>query len=137
MKLSSYRRIYDQDYQGPNQDLVSKLATSINASFDELYTNMNNNLTFVDNFDATVGSFVVTVDANGIPQNNTQLKLGTYQTTLTGVFVINAYGAQDATQLPTAGVFVSFKKNNNFVVITNVKGLQPNISYNITIVALG
>lgn len=137
MKLSSYRRIYDQDYEGPNQALVSKLAVSINASFSELYNCLDNNLTFVDNFNATIGTFNVTVDVAGTPKNNTQFKLGAYQTTLSGVFCINAFGSQDPTQLPTSGVFIGFKKSNNFVTIQNIKGLLPDVSYTITVIALG
>jgi hypothetical protein len=135
--LSSYRRIYDQDYQGPYQSLVSQLATPINQSFTELYAANNNGLTFSDNFLATVQTFTVTVDSNGIPKNNTQFVLGTYQTTLSGLFVINCVGAQNATSLPTGGIFISFKKQNNNVSIQNVKGLTPNVSYSITVVALG
>lgn len=135
--LSSYRRIYDQDYQGPNQQLVSQLATPINQSFSELYTALNNGLTFQDNFLATVATVNVVVDANGTPTGNTQFKLGAYQTTLSGVLVMNAFGAQDATQLPSSGVFIGFKKNNNYVTIQTVKGLTAGITYTLTVIALG
>ena len=137
MKLSSYRRIYDQDYQGPNQELIKQIALPINSSFTELYDLCNNNLTFTDNFLATVNTFTVTVDASGNPSNNTQFKLNSSQVTLTGIIVINAFGSKDSTVSPISGVFVSFKKNNNFVLITNVTGLKSGIPYKITVIALG
>jgi hypothetical protein len=136
-KLSSYRNLYKQDFPGPNQDLVDKLATTINPAFNELYDALNNKLTFTENFNATVGNFTITVDANGRPANATSFKLNDNQANLIGLFVINAFGAKDSSILPAGGVFVSFKKNNNYVIINTVLGLQPNISYNIKVVALG
>ena len=135
-KLSSYRRIYEQDYQGPNQDLVKQLATPINAAFDELYNLNNNNITFSDNINCTISTFTISVDTNGKPLNATQFKLATYQTSVQGLWVINARGAKDSTILPAGAVGLSFTKSNNDVIINNVKGLTPNISYNITVIAI-
>lgn len=137
MKLSSYRRLYDQDYAGPNQDLVKQLATPLNGAFTELYNLGNNNITFNDNINCTVSSFNITTDSNGTPLNATQFKLAGYQTQLSGLFVINVIGTGTNADFPIGGVQVSFKKSNDFVIINNVTGLKSNVGYKITVIALG
>lgn len=137
MRLSSYRRIYDQDYQGPNQELIKQLATPLNGAFTELYNLGNNNITFGDNINCTISSFNITTDSNGTPLNTTQFKLADYQTTLSGLFVINVVGTGTNADFPMGGVQVSFKKSNNYVIINNVTGLKSSIGYKITVIALG
>lgn len=135
-KLSSYRRIYEQDYEGANQELVKKLATPINASFEEIYDLNNNNITFADNINCTISTFNVSVDTSGKPLNNTQFKLATYQTSVRGVWVINAINNSNNGVYPPSTVGVSFIKSNNNVIINNVTGLTPNTGYSITVVAI-
>ncbi len=135
-KLSSYRRLFGQDYP-EQEELIDKIGVPINASFEELYNALNNRLTFRENINATIQEFTVTVDANGFPKNNTQFKLSTTQTTVEGLFVINVTGSKDPGLLPAAGVFVSFKRSENFIVIQNVKGLQADKQYTVKVICLG
>lgn len=136
-KLSTYRRIVSTDYDDQYKDLVDRLGTSINNSMDQLFDALNNKLNFKDNISATIASVTVTVNSSGVPTRTTQFKLNSTQTTVEGIFTINAYGANDSSILPTAGVFVSFSKNEGFVTIENVKGLQADIPYVLKIVCLG
>jgi hypothetical protein len=135
MKLPSYRRIFKTDYQEDYQPLVEKLAVSINYGFDTLYDALNQKLTFQDNFLSTIAEFNVTVDASGKPSQKTQFKLSGSQNSVQGIIVLNCFGTK-TNDLPTAGVFISFEKNEQFVNINNIKGLIPNIQYTIKVLAL-
>jgi hypothetical protein len=78
----------------------------------------------------------VTVDGSGRPTQKTQFKLKSSQTTVQGIVVLNCYGAKDVSILPQSGIFISFERNENFVNINNIKGLIPNISYTIKLLAI-
>ena len=136
MKLPSYRRIFKNDYAEEYEALVEKLAVSINYGFDTLYDALNQRLNFEDNIASTIAEFAVTVDANGRPTQKTQFKLKSAQTVVQGIVVLDCYGARDAGVLPQGGIFVSFEKNENFVNINNIKGLIPNVSYTIKLLAI-
>jgi hypothetical protein len=137
MKLPSYKRIYDTDYKEEFRPLVSTLAVSINNAFDTLYNALNGNLTLKDNIASTIASFSVTVDSTGRPLQPTQFKLATTQTTVEGLIVINAYGANNSAITPSSAVFVSFTKNENFIIVNKIAGLTANIPYTIKVVVIG
>ena len=134
-KLSSYRNIYSGDFDAQYKGLIDPLATTVNAAFNELYTNFNNGITLADNIAGTLKSITLTVDASGVPTSTAQFSLNTGQTTVSGLSVIDAGGATNSSLLPTGGIFVSFVKSNNNVVVQNVKGLQANSAYTLKIMA--
>ena len=78
-KLSNYRRILSTDYEPQYKAVIDQLATSLNNSFDEIYSALNNNLTFTDNISGTVTTITATVDASGNPNRTVQFKLNTNQ----------------------------------------------------------
>jgi hypothetical protein len=136
-KLSSYRRLYDQDFEPQYKRLVTTLGTTMNASFDELYSALNNKLTFKDNISCTIATFTVTVNSFGVPSVKTQFKLEANQANVEGLMVLDTYGAKDPTILPVAGVFVSFARNDSNIIIQNIKGLQPDTPYKVKVLVIG
>lgn len=116
--------------------MVDKLAVSINYGFDTLYDALNQKLNFQDNISATIAEFNVSVDATGKLNQKTQFKLNTSQTSVQGLIVLNCYGTNDVNKLPTSGIFISFNKNENFVNINYIKGLETNIQYTIKVLAI-
>lgn len=135
MKLSSYRRLLEQDFP-ENEDLIKKLGITLNSSFSELYDALNNKLTFKDNISSTVTEFTVVVDPSGTPKNKTTFKLQNGQTNIEGLIVINAI-CSDTTIFPTAGVFVSFVRNESNINIQNIKGLPANQTFIVKVIVLG
>lgn len=129
MKLSTFRRIFEQDYPEDYKSLMSQLGIPLNSSFEEIYNALNKKLTFAENINSTIKEFTIAVDSSGVPRNNTQFKLEDTQTSVEGLSVIKVTGDV----LPTAGVFVDFVKNNNYIVIRNIKGLQADIPYKIKV----
>jgi len=136
-KLSSYRRIIKTDYVADNQDLVEKLGSSVNSAFDNILDALNGKLTFGDNILSTVTGFIVSVNSEGVPQQKTQFKLKEGQTSLEGLIVLNVQATNSNTANALGGVGISYARSQNFVNILNVKGLEPNIQYEIKLIALG
>jgi hypothetical protein len=137
MKLSSYRRLYDQDFDPEYKKLIEQLGIIINTSFEELYDALNNKLTFTENFNVTIIDVNITVDSSGNPKNNTQFKLRSGQTTFDGIFAIGAKGTKDPSVIPSGGIFINAIKHNNNIIIKNIKGLQADTPYTVKVVALG
>lgn len=135
-KLSSYRRLFEQDFSPDDKALIEQLSIPVNSSFEELYNALNNKLTIKENISATIAEFTVMVDNNGTPKNRTLFKLEAHQTTVEGLLVINCTGSEPAT-LPSGGIFISFSRNENFIIIQNIKGLQANKSYKVKALCLG
>lgn len=135
MKLPNYRRIFKTDYDQEYQDLVDKLAVSINYGFDSVYEALNKKLTFSENISCTIAEFSVTVDSTGEPKKKTQFKLDENQTTIQGLIVINCYEERTGNP-PSYTPFISFIKNENNVLIKNIKGLTFDKSYIIKVLAI-
>ena len=137
MKLPSYRRLFKTDYVEEYQELVDKMAVSINNGFDTLYDALNNKLTFTDNILSTIQEISISVDSNGVPiKKNLQFGLATGQTTIQGLIVIDCY-EEKTNNPPLSAPFVSFIKSENKITITNVKGLTPSTNYTIKVLAIG
>lgn len=136
MKIPSLRRIFSSDFKGEYKALMDQLGILFNGGLEPIYTAMSNNLTFEDNFSATVVDVKIAVDSSGVPIQATQFKLAPTQKTFSGIIVINAQGIDDPTILPESGVYVSGALNGNLVNIRNVKGLLPEVTYKIKIICL-
>lgn len=131
MKLPSFRRLNKTDYEEQYQLLIDKLAASLNIGIESLYDALNGKLSFRDNFNATLTTIGITVDADGVPRTPTQFKLASGQTRISGLLVINVTGA-DLVSSP----FLNFTTNESIVTITKAFGLSPNKTYNITVLGL-
>lgn len=136
MNLQSYKRIYKQDFQQEDQNLVEKLSYSINSGFDIVYEALNKRLTFDDNFNSNIVTFNVTVNATGVPTLN-----GVFRTSvsgsITGLVVIKAVNQTNNKIYPTSSPFISFTQNSSNVTINNITGLQAANSYQITVLIIG
>lgn len=134
MKLPNFRRIVLEDFSEDEQELVNKLAAVLNIDIETLYIGLSNRLTFVENFDCTVKTFQVEVNANGVPKRNTVAQLNVINNTTpkaSGSQVIKADNLSNGS-FPTGGPFLTFTQNREFVTITHVAGIQPNTTYELT-----
>lgn len=134
MRLPSYKRIMTNDFTSQFQSLVGKLSYSINSAFDSLFQLTQNQINFRDNIACTVASFTVTVDSNGNALQSISLALNV-NTSIDGVSVINAVSnSTNTTVYPTGGLFVSWTRSQNNIVIQKVIGLPANTSFTLTII---
>jgi hypothetical protein len=136
MKLPNFRRIFSSDFKDEFKQVMDQLGILFNGALDPVYNALNNNLTFGDNFAATVAEFTVAVNSRGEPIQTTTLRLSNKQTTVSGIIVIKANGLNNSTILPSAGVYVDGKLNGNTITISNVKGIPQDIQFRIKAVIL-
>lgn len=138
MKLGSFRRLYSTDFKPEYKGLIDQIGTTYNANIEALYDALNKKLSFADNFASTIVTFNVTVDSTGTPTRKTQVKLDSSQanSSINGVLVLNAVGSRDANLLPNSGVYVTASKNESSLLIQNIKGLQADNPYNVTILVI-
>lgn len=138
MKLQGYKRIVKEDYDKKDQDIVSKLAYSINTAFDSVFQAINKNLTISDNLNMMFIDITgVRVDANGVPNAPLQLKY-TLPTNCKGLQVINLTNNTSSNVTPTQTPFVSFTQASpSLLKISNITGLVADSSYSLTLIAYG
>jgi hypothetical protein len=135
-KLSGYKNIIKTDFPAQYQDLVDQLGQTINNSFQQLFTTLNNQVTINDNLNATLSTFTIVTDKNGAPVTTTSFKLNKYQTVVNGFIVINAVGNTNAV-VPTGPVqILSWGKTDSIITIKSISGLAPNSTYKITVLSL-
>lgn len=153
MKLSSFRRIFKQDYSPEIQPDIETLSITLNDSFEEVYNSLNNQLTFEDNIRCTLVTFTATVDSSGKPITPLVLKANGFQDRIVGVIPINAV-ASNKVDKPQSGLFIDFTVNNNTnsssnvtnagntsgnpltITINNIKGLPNNVSFTVTAIII-
>jgi hypothetical protein len=135
-KLASYRTIYKQDFDPKYSDLVDSLSLTINDSFNEIYSALNNKLTFSDNFVATVATVSASVDSTGRPQRNTIFKINSYQTAVQGIIVIGAVCTSSSLTYPNSGIFIDYTYNSGTVTVNYIKGLPAGPNFSITLIAI-
>lgn len=132
MKISGFKRLVKEDFPADQQPLIEKLGTVFNLFQEQVYYAFNNNITIDENLNAQSVVYRVTVDANGKPVGNNQIKYN-LKTRPKGAQVINVQNLTDTTLLAGAP-FVMFSLNGNILTINQVTGLLPNKEYDVTVV---
>lgn len=134
MKLESFRRINIEDYTQEEQDLIQKLASTLNVALDLIYLALSNRLTFADNIDSTTTSFTVKLDADGVPKTGTSFALNVnagVTPTASGINVINA----SSTTFPTGAPFISFTQSGATISINHITGLAADVAWTLNVIA--
>ena len=133
-KITNLKRIVKEDFPAEDQELIEKLAFSINPLLEQLMLVFNKNIDF-DNLNQQYSVIKIKVDGAGNPVIGTELK---YQlkTRIKGVHCIRAENLTDNTPLTTAP-FVSFIASGDLIKITHVTGLVAGKDYNLSIIVYG
>lgn len=136
MKLPSFKRLFDRDFPAEFKQLISQLGLTVNSGFDSIYNALNNNLTFADNFNGTISTFDVAVNASGIPVKVPSFTLSTNQTNVTGLLLLNVNSKGTTTVYPTSGVTITFTKESNKIYIQHITGLTVGTTYTISVIVV-
>lgn len=134
MKLPSFRRLFSSDFPAQFKQLIDTLSVSLNNGIEVLYEALNNQITLRDNISCTVKDITLAVNANGVPTQNSSIKLNTTNK-VEGCVVISAINQTNSATYPSSGVFISFTQNSNTLIINNIAGLQPGQQYTLRVVA--
>jgi hypothetical protein len=126
------QRIVVEDYAAEDRALVGRLATTYNQFAEEITQILQGNVDF-DNLKIEVITFNVTVDANGIPIQQTKIRLNTNR--LFGMNIIKLSNITSPITFPTAAPFVTYSENGQGIVtIEHVAGLVANNEYQISVI---
>lgn len=134
MKLPNFIRIIKTDYKEEQQDLVDKLAFSINPNLETIYDALNNKLTLSENIACTMKDIDIIVDSSGKPTNISSFQLNN-NNKLDGIIVISATNTVNSSIYPTSMPFITYTQNGKIININNISGLQANTLYRLRVVA--
>lgn len=132
-RISNFRRISTEDYQGEYQQLIEKIALNLNPFMQEVVDVVNGRLDF-DNLQQNVITANFQVNSNGVPIGTNQLNTqGINQPR--GFQVISARNTQNSADFPSGQPFISFTPQGNSIVqINNISNLTANQTYQLTII---
>lgn len=136
MKLPNFRRLIKTDFPQNEQNLVEKIASSLNYGLEVVYEALNNKISLQDNILCTVKDLQITVNASGIPIVQTSFR-PTFPGTVIGLQVIKADNLTNTNTYPSSGISVSFVQTDTGILINHITGLQANNTYQLRIVAYG
>lgn len=135
-KISEFKRLIKEDFNKDDQDLIDKLAFTVNPALETIAQALNKNLTFEDNINSQIKDIEVTVNGDGRPLVNTS-----YKSVLRGqtrsIIVMRAENLTSSSTYPDGAPFISFIDNAGQVTIQHVTGLQANNKYRLRILAIG
>ena len=124
-----------EDFDKDDREIAEKIAGIFNGFSDDVYRQVNGNLTF-ENLDRQLVTLEVRIDGDGKVLNKPQIKL-TLVSRISGVKVINARNLESSTTYPTSCPFVSYEVGEKLITIRNVTGLQNNSRYELTLEIIG
>lgn len=133
--MNNLTRVRTEDYPEESRDIVSKLSVSINSIVDQLNIAFNKSIDF-RNLNMQVSTLNITVDSSGNPNQPTSMSNG-LKTKCVGLTVIKALDSSGNNATLSAAPFISFTEANNQLSITNIKGLNQDQSYSLTVLCLG
>lgn len=132
MRLPSFRRLLEQDYDPEYQDLIRQLSVSINYGFEPLYELLNGKLTFADNTSSMISTISVTVDEKGKPKAKASIRK-TSPDKFQGITVIRAVNLSNTGIYPNNTPFISYTETTDSITIDNVTGLPPDNIFQLTL----
>ena len=136
MKLPSFKRILKNDYAKQYQDLVEKLAYSINYGIEVINDALNHNVSLGDNIKCTVKDLTLQVNSSGSPVTPINFPVS-FSGRVVGLSVLNVINSTNSAGYPTSWPGISFTQTQTGISINNITGLQPNNTYILTVVAWG
>jgi len=134
MRLPSFKRLVEQDFDKDNQGLIRTLAGVLNYGIEVLYQALNRNVSIRDNIKCTVKDITVIVDSTGTPTQNNTFLVDIPNSRVEGVTVISAVNQTNSNHYPTSGVFISGVQNTNSYLISKITGLQTGETYTLRLI---
>lgn len=134
MLLDRFRRIFKGDYPKDDQELVEKLAGSINNGFEVLYNAMNRNVSLDHNIACTVKKITTKVSSAGVPTSTLSFKVDTTGQ-IKGISVIRASNLTNSTTYVTSHPFLTFSQDGSNVTVSHIAGLPVDNNFELTVIA--
>ena len=135
MKMPSFKRIFDTDFEEQYKAMIQTLAVTVNNGFEVVYEALNKKISISENIQCTLKDVSFKVDAAGNPTTRVSFISDIPNMRVIGTQVIKVVNNSNSSSYPTSGVFISFTETNNGIEINNVTGLIAGNTYTLRIVA--
>ena len=136
MKIGSFKRLYEKDFDTAQQGLISKLALTINGGLETMYLALARRLTFEDNIQSTIKDIEIQVDTTGKPINKVIFKLDQTGIRANGLLLLKASNLSDSTAYVNSSPFISWTQVQTGIQVDNIKGLIPFNVYSIRVLVI-
>ncbi len=133
--VPNFKRFTVEDFKSKDRALVKKLAFPINSFFEQVRNALNKNINFT-NINQNITTFDVQVDANGVPLQTTIFKHDVVGK-VKGITCIKADNLTTTSTVPTGAPWVTAVQDNQILRVSNVKGLQINNKFRLTMLVIG
>lgn len=132
MKLNNVRQIRAEDFPDELQQPMAQLGAILNSFMQEVVELSDNRIDF-ENRVENIKTVEFTVDASGKPILNN--KIATDKSSIRGTQVISAINLTNPNIFPTEQPFISYTVlGGGFIQVNNIRGLQANNKYRLTII---
>lgn len=133
MKLSNVRQLIAEDFSPEDREMISRLGSVLNYFMRQVVELSDENIDF-DNLVWDIVSFSVTVDANGLPLQETRFRCDVNSPR--GLQVIKAVNTTNSLTYPSSQPFISYTpQGGNIIKVNHVSGLQADNTYQFTVIA--
>ena len=130
--IDNFKKIVQEDYDKQYQDMINKLAYSINPFAEQVVDALDNGISITDNLNWGKATITVTVDSTGTPTTITKFKSGITGNSY-GVAVEKAVNTTNATVYPTSAPFISYSESNGVITVNNISGLPANNKFTLNL----
>lgn len=135
-RVPDVKRLRKEDFEPEYQDMIERVAYSINTFSDQVRRVLNKNVDFI-NLNQELSTYSISIDSSGNLVNPSNIRHG-LTSKPAGVLCVAALNLNDPTTFPVSQPFVSFSIiNNTTISIQNITGLQNNSTYQLTLLIIG
>jgi hypothetical protein len=129
-RLSNLKRIIKEDFPDEYQELIDKLAYSLNPFLEQISEAFNKNI----NNDNLAREFVTITVENSTGNLKIPVQVKTsLRSRVVGLNVIRVENLTNSSIYPTNNPFVAWTINNNILTVQKVTGIQDNNKYRLTL----
>lgn len=130
VQVSNVRRIIIEDFPKDDRETVGKLAAILNQFMEEMVQLTQGNID-TENLNRSIVKIDVTVDANGLPTNLTQINTNLISNS--GHNVINVQSLSGGVNVVSTPYIDYTYQGNGRVKVNKIFGLPPNKKIRVTI----
>lgn len=128
--LDTVKRITTEEFKPEDREIAERIGNIYNYFAEQVTNIINGNIDF-DNLQRDLITIEITVDSNGSPTQKTQFS---NSVGLQGTKVIKATNLTNSVNYLQSSPFITFSAlGTGLYTIDNIKGLNPNEKYSLTI----
>jgi len=133
-RIPDLKRLTVEDFAKEDQPLVRKMAFIINSFHEQVRSALAGNLDFT-NISQEIKEIEFTTGDNGQPLNTVSFS-STLANRLQGILVVRTVITSNNLVFAEQPPVISWSQNNQIVNINYIGGLEPNVSYRLSLLTL-